>query len=64
MSIASPPVRLFTVEDVAEMTSMSVAYWRREIRLRRIAVTRMGRAIRVTESDFHAYVASHRRAKR
>ena len=57
-------VRLFRVEELAEMTAMSVACWRREIRLKRIAVTRMGRAIRVSESDFHDYLASHRRAKR
>ena len=57
--------RLFTVEEVAEMTTMSLAYWYREIRLRRIAVTRMGeRAIRISESDFHAYLAARRRAKR
>ena len=31
-------VRLFTVEELATMTAMSVAYWRREIRLKRIAV--------------------------
>ena len=37
----SPP-QMFTVSEVAERTNMSMAFWRREVRLKRIAVTYFG----------------------
>jgi excisionase family DNA binding protein len=48
-------VPMLTVDEVADLTSMSVPFWRREIRLRRIPVTRFGRAIRISEADLDAY---------
>ena len=60
----APRLPQLTVDEVADLTSMSVSFWRREIRLKRIAVTRYGRAVRISEADLDAYQAGRRRAKR
>ena len=56
--------QMLTVDDVAERTNMSKAFWRREIRLKRIPVTRFGRAIRISDTDLDAYAAQRSAAKR
>jgi excisionase family DNA binding protein len=61
--IASP-LRLLDLKLVAEMFSMSVSTLRREIRLRRLPVHRIGRAIRVSEADLQAYLGKRRRNAR
>ena len=59
-----PRARLLTVAEVAELTSMSIAFWRREVRLKQIAVTRLNRAVRISEADLDAYLARRRAGKR
>ena len=56
--------QMLTVDDVAERTNMSKAFWRREIRLKGIPVTRFGRAIRISDTDLDAYAAQRSAAKR
>ena len=56
--------RMLTVSDVAERTNMSEAFWRREVRLKRIPVTYFGRAVRISDADLDAYMAQRRAAKR
>jgi len=46
------------------MTGFSVSHLRRQIRLRKLAVHRVGRAIRVSEADLAGFLARARRASR
>ncbi len=55
---------MLTVSEVAERTNMSIAFWRREVRLKRIPVTYFGRAVRISDADLDAYMAQRRAAKR
>jgi excisionase family DNA binding protein len=55
---------LLGLKAVADLTSLSVSTIRREIRLRRLPVYRIGRAIRVSEADLEAYLAKRRRNAR
>jgi excisionase family DNA binding protein len=52
--------RLLTVENVADRTDLSVSSIRREIRLRKLACYRIGRAIRVGEADLETFLAKRR----
>lgn len=58
------PPQLLTVDEVAEITGMSIPYWRREVLLKRIPVIRFGRAVRINPADLAAYTAQRRTAKR
>ena len=55
---------LLTLDDAAVELNVSVSHLRREVRLRRLAVCRFGRLIRVAPHDLAAYVAARRRAAR
>jgi excisionase family DNA binding protein len=47
---------LLTVQQCAQRTSTSPAYWRKIIARRRIAVHKVGRLVRIAERDLDAYV--------
>jgi len=52
--------RFLTIDEVAEWSRMSVAFWRREIRAGALPVMALGRAVRILEADFAAYMAARR----
>jgi hypothetical protein len=52
--------RFLTIDDVADRSSMSIAFWRREIRAGALPVMALGRAVRILEADFAAYMAARR----
>jgi excisionase family DNA binding protein len=52
------PDRLLTLQDVASYLQLSVRTVRRLIASERLAVVRLGRAIRVRPRDLEAFVAS------
>jgi excisionase family DNA binding protein len=56
--------RLLSIKDTAGVLGISVAHLRREIRLKRLAVHRIGRLVRIAEADLAAYLARHRRGAR
>jgi len=47
-------LKLLTVQECAELTGTSVAYWRKAIARREIPVHRIGRLVRIAERDFAA----------
>jgi excisionase family DNA binding protein len=57
---ATTPDRLLTVEAAAERMSTSVRFVRRLIAERRIAFVRLGRHVRIAESDIAAFIESGR----
>jgi excisionase family DNA binding protein len=63
-SCAPSSSRLLTLRQVAEITSLSPSTLRRQIRLKRLAVHRIGGALRVAEPDLTAWLARQRRAAR
>jgi hypothetical protein len=56
--------RLLCLAQVAEITDLSPSTLRRHIRLKRLAVYRIGGALRVAEPDLAVWLARHRRAAR
>jgi excisionase family DNA binding protein len=52
--------RLLTVEDAAERMSTSVRFVRRLIAERRIAFVKLGRHVRIAESDIAAFIEAGR----
>lgn len=61
-SVGLPLPRLFSLSEVAEALDVSVSHLRREIRLRRLEVHRIGKAIRISREAVEAYLARRRRA--
>ncbi|MGA2713297.1 MAG: helix-turn-helix domain-containing protein [Bryobacteraceae bacterium] len=53
----------YTLSEVAEKTNMSVAFWRKRMRLRELEVERFGRSIRVTQSALDRYLAHYARTR-
>jgi excisionase family DNA binding protein len=51
---------LMTVEEAAERSSMSVAWWRREIQSGALPAVRLGRAVRLMEADYLAHLVVRR----
>jgi excisionase family DNA binding protein len=49
-----------TIEDAADRSRMSVAWWRREVRAGAIPIMALGRAVRISETDFATYMAARR----
>jgi excisionase family DNA binding protein len=62
----STPVlpRLYDLRQVSEALQLSMSHLRREIRLRRIEVVRLGRTIRVSAEAIEAYLAKRSRSAR
>ena len=52
--------RLITAEEAAEFINVSVRFVRRLVAERRIAVHRLGRQVRIAESDVQAFIAEGR----
>ncbi|GGC64896.1 hypothetical protein GCM10011504_48680 [Siccirubricoccus deserti] len=57
-------LRLLTLAQVAEITNLSASTLRRQIRLKRLAVHRLGNTLRIAEADLQAWLATSRRAAR
>lgn len=55
--------RRYTLPEVAQMTNMSLAFWRKQVWLGRVEVERFGRAIRVTQTALDSYLTSVARSK-
>lgn len=55
---------LFSLKQVSEALSISVSHLRREVRLRRIEVVRLGRNLRISRDAVAAYVAGRQRRVR
>ena len=53
-------LKFFTVNDVAEVLSVSTRQVRRLIAGRALPVHRFGGAVRIAEADLRAYIAAHR----
>jgi excisionase family DNA binding protein len=58
------PRLLFTVEQIEVASGLSGSAVRRAIRSGDLACHRFGRAVRVAEDDYLAWLARHRRGKR
>ena len=54
------PLRFFTVAEVAERLHVSTRTVRRWIENLELVTHRFGRAVRIAESDFKAFLAIHR----
>lgn len=52
--------RLLTLDEAAEELNLTPRYMRRLVSERRIAFVRMGRKIRISESDLAAFVEAAR----
>ena len=52
--------RLLTLAECAERTSTTERWWRRAVFERRVPVVRLGRLVRVDESDLEAFIAAGR----
>ena len=63
-SRAPSPSRLLSLAEVAEITALSPSTLRRHIRLKRLAVHRIGRVLRVAEPDLATWLGRQRRAAR
>jgi excisionase family DNA binding protein len=60
--MTTPPTDpvLLTIDQAAELISMSPRYVRRLVSERRIAVHRLGRAVRINRDDLAAFIAETR----
>ncbi len=56
--------RLLTLAQVGDLTGLSTSTLRRQIKIKRLAVHRVGGALRVSEPDLADWLARHRRAAR
>lgn len=52
--------RLLLVDEAAERSQLSAAFWRREITRGALPVVRLGRAVRIDERDFLAHLEARR----
>ena len=48
-TIQDHPQKLYTVEETSARRGMSTSFWRREVRLRNIDFTKVGKAVRLTD---------------
>ena len=63
-SCAASLPRMLTLAVVGEITDLSPSTIRRHIRLKHLAVHRIGGALRIAEPDLAAWLARQRRAAR
>lgn len=54
--------QLLTLKAVAERTQTSVAFWRRAITRGQLSSTRIGRAVRVRESELQRFLDERERS--
>jgi excisionase family DNA binding protein len=57
-------MELWSLPEVAKRTSTSVAFWRKQVQLRKIAVVKVGRLVRLRSEDVAAFLNAHTRAAR
>ncbi len=66
--LAPSHIRLFTLEEVAELTGLSIVTLRRLLRVKqpakRLNHHRIGRSIRVSQADLEEYLARCRKSGR
>lgn len=55
-------VTLLTLAQISKQTGTSVPYWRRQVRLRRIRVYRLGDLVRISQADLAAWLAERAQA--
>jgi len=60
---AASPARLLTLAEVHDTTGWSVSHLRRQVRLGKLIVHRVGRSVRVSEADLMAFLGGSRRAR-
>jgi excisionase family DNA binding protein len=53
--------RLVGLQEAADRTSTTVRFWRRVVAERRITVHKIGRHVRLAESDLEAFLEAGRR---
>ena len=54
-------MKLLSLQDVAERTSSSVGFWRKQVLLRRISVVKLGRLVRLNPEDVATFLAERTR---
>jgi excisionase family DNA binding protein len=59
-SAQSTRSRLLTLSECAERTGTTVRWWRRAVFERKVPVHRLGRLVRVSESDLEEIITSSR----
>lgn len=50
--------KLYPLKEISEATSTSIPYWRKAIARKQLRVVRIGRAVRVSESELSRFFAS------
>jgi len=56
--------RLLTLAECAERTNTTVRFWRTCVFERRVAVTRLGRLVRISEADLERFLSESREPAR
>jgi predicted DNA-binding transcriptional regulator AlpA len=56
--------KMHSVADLVALTGMSGAYWRKVIGRRELPVIRLGRSVRVLDSDIERFLATRVRPAR
>jgi excisionase family DNA binding protein len=51
-------MELLSLQEVAKTTHTSIAFWRKQVHLRRIAVVKVGRLVRLRPEDLHSFLAA------
>ena len=54
-------MKLLSLQEVAERTSSSLGFWRKQVLLRRIPVVKLGRLVRLNPEDVAAFLAERTR---
>lgn len=55
--------QLLSLKSVAEKTQTSIAFWRKALARRTIPAARIGRAVRIRESDLARFLAERERPR-
>ena len=48
--------KLYPLKEISEATSTSIPYWRKAIARKQLRVVRIGRAVRVSESELSRFL--------
>jgi excisionase family DNA binding protein len=54
-------MELWSLQEAARRTKTSVSFWRKQVRLRRIPVVKVGRLTRLDPDHIREYLAAHTR---
>ena len=58
------PLKLYTLDEVSELTNYSLSHLRRAIRARLLAHNKFGRSIRISHADLEAFLKASRQSSR